>query len=91
MPTPWHPHLVPAQLNKAFTIFFVVEVAIKIAFLGPVAYFWDSYSMFDFAVTCLGLAEMILEVSLSWGRIQSGSSRWGFESGRILCPCTKSR
>lgn len=54
-------HLV-RQLNYIFSVFFVLEVVLKLAVMGPVEYSRDGYNVFDFAVTCLGLIEMIVEV-----------------------------
>lgn len=53
-----------AQLNKAFTVFFVLEMTIKLSLLGPVAYFMDGGNLFDFSITCLGLIEITVKVRI---------------------------
>lgn len=39
-----------------------MEMAIKLGLLGPIGYFRDSYNIFDFAITWLGLVEITLQV-----------------------------
>ncbi len=50
-------------LNYIFTVFFVVEMALKLAGLGVKGYMSEGMNVFDGVVTLAGLTEMVVQLS----------------------------
>ena len=47
----------------AFTVYFVLEMIIKLMGLGPRLYISDNFNIFDAIVTCLGVVDMALTIA----------------------------
>ena len=54
------------KINMGFTIYFCLEMVIKLLALGVRGYLSDSWNIFDGLVTLMGLADLIM-VRLSHG------------------------
>ena len=69
------------QINKAFTVMFVIETTFKLGLLGPIGYFTDGYNVFDFVITLLNLVESTMEVRLAVAETSFRSRRRLFYQG----------
>ncbi len=67
--------------NFAFTVYFVLEMVIKLMGLGPRAYVSDNFNIFDAVVTLLGVLDMALTLAPN---VSSPASLTVFRAFRLL-------
>lgn len=67
--------------NDAFTMYFVLEMVLKITGLGPHLYVSDNFNIFDAIVTIAGVIEMIIDLAPN---IESSGSMSVFRAFRLL-------